>query len=224
MEVLSREVLQKIAALKPLLDDPEVHEMFRISAVLDVPANTTLFRQGDICENYLLVVEGSVKVFARSEQGREIVLYHIGSGGSCVLTTSCLFSRSPYPAEGVTETALQAIAIPAKVFDRVLSTSAVLRRFVFHSYGERLSRLISLVQQIAFERIDVRLARYLLRNADEHLSLTHQNIAEELGTAREVVSRHLKDFESQRWVKLGRGQISVINADGLRNRVDELLA
>ncbi|MCL6417460.1 Crp/Fnr family transcriptional regulator [Aestuariirhabdus sp. Z084] len=213
-----------IPALAPLLEDAVAASVLNEAAVVEMPAHTTLFRQGDTCENYLVLIQGSVKVFARSEQGREIVLYHIGRGGSCVLTTSCLFAKSPYPAEGVSETSIKAIAIPAKTFERAIAQSEALRDFVFTTYSERLSRLIALVQQIAFDRIDVRLARYLIRCSDSTLFATHQELAEELGTAREVVSRHLKEFESRGWLALGRGKIDVIDAKGLELRIEELLS
>ncbi|RRJ82368.1 Crp/Fnr family transcriptional regulator [Aestuariirhabdus litorea] len=224
MQPFSPSALEKIPALAKLLADAAAARALENAMLVEVPAQTTLFRQGDACDNYLIVLEGSVKVFARSEQGREIVLYHIDDGGSCVLTTSCLFAHSPYPAEGVSETALKAVAIPVRVFERALEESVALREFVFNTYSERLSRLITLVQQIAFERIDVRLARYLVRNAGQQIGLTHQNLAEELGTAREVVSRHLKDFESNGWLQLGRGRIEVIDAVGLQQRIDLLLS
>ncbi|WP_426415743.1 Crp/Fnr family transcriptional regulator [Aestuariirhabdus sp. LZHN29] len=224
MEAMDSQLIQQVPALAVLLTDASAVKALEQAAIVEVPARTTLFRQGDSCENYLVVIEGSVKVFARSEQGREIVLYHIGSGGSCVLTTSCLFAHSPYPAEGVSETAMKAVAIPAKVFESALAESVALRDFVFNTYSERLSRLITLVQQIAFERIDVRLARYLAKHAAQELSLTHQDLAEELGTAREVVSRHLKEFESNGWLRLGRGRIEVIDGAGLQRRIDELLS
>lgn len=184
---------------------------------LNLPANTTAFRQGDNCANYLLVVEGSIKVLARSESGREIVLYRVQRGGSCVLTTSCLLSHSHYPAEGVTETPVKALAIPAEIFHQGLAESAEFRQFVFDAYGQRLAEIIALVEEISFGQINQRLARYLLQHASENtLMITHQSLATELGSAREVISRQLKDFEQRGWIEQQRGQIKLRDPAGLQ--------
>lgn len=191
--------------------------------LLTVSAGQSVFRIGDPCQNYLLVVSGTVKVVGRSPAGREIVLYRIEDCGTCVLTTACLLGQDAYPAEGVTETDVQAFAIPRQQFEQALSDSAGLRQFIFQSYGSRLSAMITLVQQVAFERIDLRLAKYLLQQTRERLELqvTHQDLATELGSAREVVSRQLKSFEQQGWIQLGRGTIRVDDIDALACFTDQ---
>ncbi|WP_207062695.1 Crp/Fnr family transcriptional regulator [Motiliproteus sp. SC1-56] len=185
---------------------------------LTVPAGATLFRLGDPCENYLLVAQGEIKVVGRSPSGREIVLYRIHSGGTCVLTTACLLGDSRYPAEGISETEVQAFALPRDLFQQGLEHSPALRRFVFDSYGQRLGALIGLVQEIAFDRIDLRLARHLLKQGRERvaLQLTHQALATELGSAREVISRQLKELEHLGLVTLGRGTIRIDDLSGLQ--------
>jgi len=185
---------------------------------ISLPANTIAFRQGDTCANYLLVIEGSIKVLARGESGREIVLYRVQRGGSCVLTTSCLLSHSHYPAEGITETPVRALAIPAESFHQGLAKSEDFRRFVFEAYGQRLAEVIALVEEISFGQINQRLARYLLQHASENtLAITHQGLATELGSAREVISRQLKDFEQRGWIEQQRGQIILRNPAGLQS-------
>lgn len=186
--------------------------------LLTVPAGQKVFRAGDPCQNYLLVVSGRIKVVGRSPGGREIVLYRIEECGTCVLTTACLLGNDPYPAEGVTETEVQAFVIPRPRFEQALNRSAELRQFVFESYGARLSSLIGLVQELAFERIDLRLARYLAEHTRDQVELqvTHQELATELGSAREVISRQLKQFEQQGWIELGRGTIKVKEISALR--------
>ncbi len=188
------------------------------AAIIEMPVDTYVFRQGDLCQNYLLLLEGSVRVSARTESGREIVLYHIQSGGSCVLTTSCLMGGRHYPAEGVTETAVRALAISAEDFNRGLAKSETLRSFVFESYAERMRDLIMLVEEVAFSRIDVRLARHLLliRNESNIIDATHQVLALELGTAREVVSRQLKDFERRGWISQKRGQLTLLQESSMK--------
>ncbi len=182
-----------------------------------IPEGTTVFHQGDQCLNYLLVISGSVKVITRAENGREIVLYHITQGGSCVLTTSCLISSEDYPAEGVTETDVVALAIPKSIFEQYMGESKAFRKQVFHSYGDRLIKLITLVEEISFAKLDIRLAKFLLEHGSVNTPIhtTHQTLATELGSAREVISRQLKEFENKGWVQLSRGKIELTNHDAL---------
>lgn len=189
---------------------------------LEVPAGQVIFRPGDPCQNYLMVVEGQVKVTGRSPSGREIVLYRIDGCGTCVLTTACLLGHERYPAEGITETPVVAFALPQPLFQQALAISSELRDFIFNAYGKRLSGMISLVQEIAFERIDLRLARYLVNHAQTRIEIhaTHQELAIELGSAREVVSRQLKEFERRGWIQLGRGSVRVDQIDALRRFAD----
>ncbi|RDE18743.1 Crp/Fnr family transcriptional regulator [Motiliproteus coralliicola] len=204
------------------VDDAEGRAILSEAMLLEVPPGQSVFRVGDPCQNFLMVAAGQVKVIGRGSSGREILLYRIDQGGTCVLTTACLMGHDAYPAEGITETTVQAFAIPRQRFEQALAGSEGLRRFVFASYGERLSDLIRLVQQLAFERIDLRLARYLIENCRERIELqvTHQQLAIELGSAREVVSRQLKSFERQGWISLGRGTIRVEHLAGLETLLD----
>ena len=184
---------------------------------VSLPAQTTVFRQGDRCRHYLLVLEGGVKVLTRAPNGREIVLYRLGAGDSCVLTTSCLFGNTRYPAEGITETAVTALTIPADLFQRALQESAAFREFVFRSFSAHLASVISLVEAVAFGRLDSRLARLLLDRCDPQLvvSTTHQALATELGSAREVISRLLKELEVQGSLELQRGSIRILDRTAL---------
>jgi len=187
------------------------------SRVVSLPAGQTVFRGGDECHNYLLVLEGCVRVQMTAESGREIVLYRVDPGETCVLTTACLLAHEAYSAEGTTETAVRAATIPAGVFHELLGRSPVLREFVFTTYGTRIADLMLLVEEVAFKRIDLRLARFVTERADPagNLEATHQAIAVELGTAREVVSRQLKEFERKGLVELSRGRISLRDRDAL---------
>jgi len=182
---------------------------------LTLPVNTVAFHQGDICKNYLLVIKGSIKVFARNTSGREIILYRVQRGASCVLTTSCLLGKNHYPAEGVTETEVQVLAIPIKSFQKGLAESESFRTFIFNTYATRLTEIISLIESISFEHINQRLSRYLCNTLQNKLHTTHQTIATELGSAREVISRQLKQFEQQGWIKQQRGEIEIINKEAL---------
>jgi CRP/FNR family transcriptional regulator len=188
------------------------------------PAGQTVFRQGDQCTQYFIVLTGSVKVFARGDSGREIVLYRVSAGHTCVLTTSCLMGHSAYPAEGVTETQLEALLIPVEKFQQGMLEESF-RNFVFDSYGQRITELIKLIEQLTFTALDRRLADYLLDHCDSEASvlITHQQLATELGTAREVVSRHLKEFEKNGWLKMQRGLIKIVDRTAMSECARQML-
>jgi CRP/FNR family transcriptional regulator len=187
--------------------------------VVSLPARTTVFAPGLPAENFLLVLDGTVRVQQVSSGGREIVLYRVTGGESCIMTTACLLSQDTYNAEGVTETPVTAVAVPKATFDELMARSAEFRRFVFSDYSSRITDLLHVVEEVAFERIDKRLAQKLLERADGtgHLSATHQDLAVELGTAREVISRHLKEFQRRGWLELTRGQIALADRAGLES-------
>lgn len=186
---------------------------------VQLPADQVVFHQGSVCHHFIIVVSGVVKVLGRNANGRELVLYRIENQGTCVLTTSCLLGAEDYPAEGITETGVTAFLLSLSDFQRAIAESEGLRRFIFDSYGERLARLIALVQEIAFERIEKRLARYLIEHVGPGSVLlrSHQEIADELGTAREVVSRQLKLFEQKEWVALSRNQVLFLNKGAVKS-------
>jgi CRP/FNR family transcriptional regulator len=210
--------LHSLPALASL--DSEAFDLLaRAATKVDVKAGTVLFRPGDACSSFLIVLTGSVRVQLLSEAGREIVLYRVGTGSTCVLTTSCLIGNEGYGAEGIAETAVSAVSLPKDSFDRLITRSTAFRDFVFHSFGARLTDLMKLVSEVAFGRIDCRLAEALVSHAPQGgpVALTHQALAIELGTAREVISRHLKDFQRRGLVDLGRGHIEVLNVSGLRD-------
>jgi len=200
------------------LNDTVIDDLMNNAGAIEMPANTTAFRQGDACSNYLLILSGGSKVMTRAENGREIVLYRLGSGDSCVLTTSCLFGNARYPAEGISETDVTALAIPAAQFNHAVQHSRPFREFVFSSFSSHLGSLIALVEEITFGKLDIRLARHLIGASTDGavLNTTHQQLATELGSAREVISRLLKDFESRGWLKLSRGSIEILDRESLQ--------
>lgn len=183
----------------------------------DIAAGTVLFRDGAECSSYVLVLKGSIRVQKVAENGREIVLYRVERGQSCVLTTNCLIAREDYAAQGVAETDVRALVLPAATFRALLAKSEAFRDFVFSAYATRIADLLLLIQEVAFGRIDVRLAGWLRTrtNGDDSVVATHQDIATELGSAREVISRQLKEFERRGWVALHRGRIQIKNHAGL---------
>ena len=194
-------------------------KLMRSATVLEVPQGTTVFHVGDACQNYLFVISGSVRVQKLAENGREIVLYRVGDGDTCILTTSCLLGGEGYSAEGITESTVQAVSIPATIFSQLLEVSPEFRDFVFSTFARRMADLMTLIEEVVFQKIDVRLAKFLLEHCgdDGGLTITHQELAVELGSAREVISRQLKDFERHHWVSLGRGHINVSDISKLQD-------
>lgn len=180
---------------------------------MEIAAGSILFRPGDPCANYLFVLAGTVRVQMVAESGREIVLYRVGAGEACVVTTACLMAHVDYAVEGRAETGLVAAALPAPAFDALLTRSLSFRELVFGSFGARIADLLLVIEEIAFRRVDRRLARFLVEAAgpEARLALTHQALAVELGTAREVVSRQLKELERLGWIALGRGTIEIVD-------------
>jgi CRP/FNR family transcriptional regulator len=188
---------------------------------LTLPEGTRIFGPGQPAANFLLLLAGTIRVQQVSESGREIVLYRVSSGESCALTTACLMGHDHYQGEGIAETAIEAVAIPRAAFDELIASSPVFRRFVFTAFGARITDLFRVIEEIAFARMDVRLAQKLLqlKNAKGEIEATHQQLAVELGTAREVVSRQLNEFQRRGWLKSGRGVIAIVNAGALQDLV-----
>jgi CRP/FNR family transcriptional regulator len=169
---------------------------------------TVLFRPGQPCRGFPLLLEGSVRVSQTAPSGREIVLYHVGPGQGCLLSGGCLLGHSDYAASGVAETEVALVTIPPALFQQLLLEHEPFRRFVFGMYGERLAQVMELVEEVAFRRLDARLAQLLVQRGPV-VAATQQKLAEELGSVREIVSRLLRQFEERGWVELGRERITV---------------
>jgi len=182
-----------------------------------VPKGTVLFRDGDACQGYVFVSQGSIRVQKMDPDGHEIVLYRVEDGQTCMLTTSCLLANKAYLAEGVAEEDTTLALIPAVDFEHLLA-DAPFRRFVLTMISDRIADLMALIEDVAFGRMDVRLASRLLEldNGSHELRLTHQQLGSELGTAREVISRLLKDFERRGYVSLKRGNIVLADLSALK--------
>jgi len=197
---------------------PELREVLvSRSKVVTLAPDTVIFGPDKTPENLLLLLEGTVRVQQLSEGGREIVLYRVNAGESCVMTTACLLAYDDYSAEGIAETEVTAAAIPRTVFEELISTSETFRRFVFTAYSRRITDLFQVIEDIAFQRMDIRLAQRLLelsRDGDV-IKSTHQKMAAELGTAREVISRQLQEFQRREWVAQSRGTITLLDKTAL---------
>ncbi len=197
-------------------------ELVAGSKILMLPKGTTAFSPGQISEHLLLLLSGTIRVHQESPTGRDVTLYRVNAGESCVLTTACMLAFKDYSATGVAETDSSAAAIPRKLFDDLIAKSAPFREFVFTAYARRMTDLFVLIDDIAFQRMDVRLAARLisLSNGNAYVKATHNSLATELGTAREVVSRVLGEFQRRDWIKQKRGQIDLTRTDALRRLAD----
>lgn len=182
--------------------------------LMQVPANTTVFDVGSPCQQYLLLTSGTVSAKMLSKSGKSILLYRIGPGQSCIITTSCLLGNTNYPTIGETETDCEALGISKSEFTKALNQSALFRKFVFDGMGQRLSDVMLRLETVNFTSIDSRIANALLsrQKASQRIKLTHESLAEEVGTAREVVSRHLKRLEAKNLIKLERGEVILKDA------------
>ena len=187
------------------------------SQVIRLPADTIIFGPGKSPHHLLLLLQGTVRVQQLAESGREVVLYRATAGESCVLTTACMLAYEDHAAEGVAETEVVAAAIPRGVFDDLVASSKEFRNFVFRAYSRRISDLFHVIEDIAFRRMDIRLAQKIIERADTGvLKATHAKLAAELGTAREVISRQLAEFQRRGWIAQSRGAVEILDCDGLR--------
>lgn len=179
--------------------------------------------EGDSCSQLALVMSGSARVFKLAESGREITLYRVEPGECCILTASCMLSQRVFPANATVETDLDAVLIPEARVLKWMTSSVSWRRFLWNLLAERLGDVISLVEEVAFRRMDERLGEYLANHGVEKgpvLLATHSQIAADLGTSREVISRMLKDFELRGLLRLSRGRIELGDLQSLRNQSD----
>jgi CRP/FNR family transcriptional regulator len=206
--------VNKFPLLRGVKDDAWVEAANRAKEVV-LPAKYEVFHDGDPCENYIFVVDGATRVYKSFENGREMLLYRLQAGEACSLTTSILLAGGKYTANAMTEAKTRVVIIPRQIFHDTFDQSKGFRDFVCATFGCRIHDFIMLLESIASRKVDVRLARYLLehRSEDDAVEASHKLLAFELGTAREVVSRHLKEFKANGWVNLSRKSIELINTD-----------
>jgi CRP/FNR family transcriptional regulator len=215
---IAERLQQLYPAISGLNEDARKRLVDRAQTI-NVPTGAIAFHKGDACKSFILVLEGQVRVQLSSEGGREVVLYRVKPGGTCALTTSCLIGKEEYPAEAVIEEDITALMIPDRDFRQALLDSEVFRQFVFQGFSRRLCNIVSRMETVALKTIDQRLAQHLLKGDDNSLSnITHQVLAAEIGTAREVVSRKLKRFESDGLIRSSRGRVEIVDRDSLRER------
>ncbi len=191
------------------LPPPRLERLLAEAEVVRAPAGSVLFDAGQPCRGFPLLLEGSVRVGKASAGGREILLYRVEPGQGCILSGGCLLGHSDYSARAVAEEAVTLLRIPPALFQELMLELEPFRSQVFAMYGERLSDVMQLVDEVAFRRLDQRLAQLLIHRGPV-VEATHQKLADELGSVREIVSRLLRSFESRGWVRLERERITVL--------------
>lgn len=216
------ELLHAYPALAALDDTTRNDLLVRQAHWIDVAQGAVLFDAGSPCRGYPLVLSGEVRVVRASTSGRELELYRVQPGELCVMSTACLVGASAMPARGVAMTATRLVLLSREGFDRCCAHEPF-RRFAFGVFAERLADLMSLVDAVAFQRLDQRLAAALLGHGAV-VHTTHQSLADQLGTAREIVTRLLRRFEREGLVHLARERIELVDAAALRALAEGLPA
>lgn len=202
----------------PMLSDLNAEDQANLLATaneLNLPTGTIVFDENQACQGFPLLLSGSIHVIKASANGRELHLYSVDPGESCILTSSCLLGHTKYQARGIAKQDTKLILLPPPVFRKLISIHEPFRDYIFSLFSERLTNLMQLVSAVAFQKLDQRLAA-LLASKPAPIHITHQALADELGSVREIISRLLKNFAEQGWIKLGREQIEIVDASSLK--------
>ena len=202
-------------------ESPLMDRVLPIGSSQSIPAGTHIMFEGGRCQSMPLLVNGLVRVYKQDANGREITLYRIEPGESCVLTAACILGDIGFPADAAVERDSEVFSLPAPSFRTMMTNEDHLQQFVFELIGRRLAAVIEIVEEVAFRRVDHRLVQRLLHGTAREretssVQFTHAGLARELGTSREVVSRLLKDLELRGYVELGRGEVRIIDRAGLK--------
>jgi len=200
------------------LDEETLRYTLSRARVQRIPAGQVLFTEHDACSAFPFMLSGAIRVFKLSESGRELPLYRVTPGDACVVSSGCLLQHEPYNARGTVLSDCEIVMLPGSDFDDLMSIPAF-RSYIFSLFGQRLQNLMTLVEEVAFRKLDQRLAALLLKN-DSPMRCTHQQLADELGSVREMISRLLRGFAEAGLITQGREHIAIQNAEGLRRIVD----
>jgi CRP/FNR family transcriptional regulator, anaerobic regulatory protein len=215
--------LERITRALPLLEhaDPDFLKVFQQAVFfLRIPFGRDVFIEGDHVDAIALLISGVVRVYKIGETGREITLYRFGNGESCILTANAILSQKNFPAVATVEKEAEAVMIPADIFRDWVRRYDLWREFVFDLLSERLSSVMAIVEEVAFRRMDARLASLLSERGirSDTIQITHQEIAAELGSSREVISRLLEDFSAQGIVEVSRGSVRILDREALESQ------
>jgi CRP/FNR family transcriptional regulator len=221
--MLTLEQYKRLANALPILQgaDPQLRREFQQAAFYArIPAGRDVFIEGDRVDGIALLLSGVVRVYKIGETGREITLYRFGLGQSCILTANAILSQKTFPAVATVEQEAEAVMVPAGSFRDWVRRYDVWREFVFDLLSQRLATVMLIVEEVAFRRMDARVATLLLARGrlQNPLRITHQEIASELGSSREVISRLLEDFAEKGLLRAGRGEVEILDEESLELR------
>ncbi|VAW68747.1 transcriptional regulator, Crp/Fnr family [hydrothermal vent metagenome] len=216
------DIRDKLKNLYPEVENllaPVSQEILESGKQVRVPAGTRLYTEAEHCERFMWLLEGTVRVFKNSPEGREITLYRVRPGDVCVLSLQSLLCGEGFPAEATAESDLLGLSLTLSEFNRALDQSDDFRRYLLKILSQRIGNVMKLVSEVTFQRLDLRLAclmgQLFERSNGEPVKITHAQIARELGTTREMISRILKEFEHQNCIRLQRGEVHLISREGL---------
>jgi len=221
--MINPEQFNRIVRVLPILEhaDPGLLREFQQKAFYArIPQGHDVFVEGDRADAIALLISGVVRVYKIGETGREITLYRFGNGESCILTANAILSQENFPAIATVEKEAEAVMVPAEVFRDWVRRYDLWREFVFDLLSARLSSVMAVVEEVAFHRMDDRVAAFLSERLAQSdlLQITHQEIAAELGSSREVISRILEDFSALGMINVSRGTITLLNRESLQSR------
>ena len=214
--MLTKTQFTRLAQSLPLLQNADaglVREFQQAATFARIPAGQDVFLEGDRVDGIALLISGVVRVYKIGETGREITLYRFGTGQSCILTANAILSSNNFPAIATVEQEAEAVIVPADIFRDLVRRYDLWREFVFDLLSQRLATVMAIVDEVAFRRMDTRLASFLLTRSrvQNPMRITHQQVAAELGSSREVISRLLEDFAARGFIRSARGEIEVLD-------------
>jgi CRP/FNR family transcriptional regulator, anaerobic regulatory protein len=220
--MIDQDQFKRISQALPVLEQANtqlVREFQQVAFLAKIPKGKDVFLEGSQVDSIALLLSGVVRVYKIGETGREITLYRFGNGQSCILTANAILSQKTFPAIATVEKEAEAVMIPADTFRDWVMRYDLWREFVFELLSQRLSTVIAIVDEIAFRRMDARIASLLIARAQTQnpLRITHQEIASELGSSREVISRLLEDFSERGLIRSARGEIEVFDLNALES-------
>ena len=213
-KAIRRRVLEQYPMLKSL-PAVDLDRLLASAAYVKAPAGAVMFDEGEACQGFPLLLSGVARIVKAAPNGRELHLYNVAPGDACILTSSCILGKTNYHARGSAQTEVEAVMLSPAAFRALFYELEEFRDYVFCRYSERLTELLQLVSAVAFQKLDQRLAAALIAKP-KPIRETHQALADELGSLREIVSRLLKNFAEQGWVRLGREHIEILDESGLR--------
>lgn len=211
--------IQKIFPILRRANSQAVFEFQEATFFANLPASRIVFAEGDRASALALILSGTVRVYKTGKTGREITLYRFGTGDSCILTANAILNNQPFPANAIIEQPVEAVMIPEDIFRDWVNRYPLWREFVFSLLSLRLTSVLSLVDDLVFRRLDERTASFLVqRNSVQNpIRITHQDLAAELGSSREVISRILEGFVASGLIRLSRGAIEILDIDSLNS-------